>query len=93
MDKYVKEDNKVVYVGDDIDFDEENKFFECLVRFEYYQVKNKIKNEYDVYNLDGRNDGGYYKVKECVNIEVIKSKKGNNVYVGLMVWYKFKDNK
>src|SRR6476660_3226043 len=44
---------------------------------------------YDVYPLDGRNDGGYYTVKDCVTIDVLPCTPGNNVYVGFMVWSNF----
>src|SRR5690606_24429743 len=37
---------------------------------------------YDVYPLDGRHDGGYYTVKDCVTIDVLPRTPGNNVYVG-----------
>src|SRR6516225_9954981 len=36
--------------------------------------------------LDGRHDGGYYTVKDCVTIDVLPHTPGNNVYVGFMVW-------
>jgi len=39
--------------------------------------------------LDGRHDGGYYTVKDCVTIDVLPRKPGNNVYVGFMVWSNF----
>src|SRR6266536_287849 len=44
---------------------------------------------YDVYPLDGRHDGGYYTVKDCVTIVVLPRTPGNNVYVGFMVWSNF----
>src|SRR5207244_972492 len=44
---------------------------------------------YDVYPLDGRHDGGYYTVKDCVTIDVLPRTPGNNVYVGFMVWSNF----
>src|SRR5258708_24112328 len=34
---------------------------------------------YDVYPLDGRHDGGYYTVKDCVTIDVLPRTPGNNV--------------
>src|SRR5207244_2744147 len=43
----------------------------------------------DVYPLDGRHDGGYYTVKDCVTIDVLPRTPGNNVYVGFMVWSNF----
>src|SRR5206468_10109217 len=42
-----------------------------------------------VYPLDGRHDGGYYTVKDCVTIDVLPRTPGNNVYVGFMVWSNF----
>src|SRR5207302_2281186 len=43
----------------------------------------------DLYPLDGRHDGGYYTVKDCVTIDVLPRTPGNNVYVGIMVWSNF----
>src|SRR5262249_60483964 len=40
-------------------------------------------------DLDGRHDGGYYTVKDCVTIDVLPRTPGNNVYVGFMVWSNF----
>src|SRR5436853_6934236 len=40
-------------------------------------------------SLDGRHDGGYYTVKDCVTIDVLPRTPGNNVYVGFMVWSNF----
>src|SRR5690554_2579842 len=48
-----------------------------------------LPTAYDVYPLDGRHDGGYYTVKDCVTIEVLPPTPGNNVYVGCMVWSNF----
>src|SRR5207244_12990992 len=42
-----------------------------------------------IYPLDGRHDGGYYTVKDCVTIDVLPRTPGNNVYVGFMVWSNF----
>src|SRR5215813_6230722 len=39
--------------------------------------------------LDGRHDGGYYPVKDCVTIDVLPRTPGNHVYVGFMVWSNF----
>src|SRR5437773_1030452 len=47
------------------------------------------KKNYDVYPLDGRHDGGYYTVKDCVTIDVLPRTPGHNVYVGFMVWSNF----
>src|SRR5699024_2206277 len=40
----------------------------------------------DVYPLDGRQDGGYYTVKDCVTIDVVTRTTRNNVFVAFMVW-------
>src|SRR5438132_3318173 len=73
-------------VGADIAFDADPKFFACLVRFESSSVPTTLPTAYDVYPLDGRHDGGYYTVKDCVTIDVLPRTPGNNVYVGFMVW-------
>src|SRR5205807_2016751 len=61
----------------------------CLVRFESSSVPTTLPTAYDVYPLDGRHDGGYYTVKDCVTIDVLPRTPGNNVYVGFMVWSNF----
>src|SRR5437867_3287070 len=63
-------------------FDADPKFFACLVRFESSSVPTTLPTAYDVYPLDGRHDGGYYTVKDCVTIDVLPRTPGNNVYVG-----------
>src|SRR5207245_1865723 len=75
--------------GDDIAFDAVPIFFSCLVRFESSSVPTTLPTAYDVYPLDGRHDGGYYTVKDCVTIDVLPRTPGNNVYVGFMVWSNF----
>src|SRR5690606_20675531 len=52
-------------------FDAAPKFFACLVRFESSSVPTTLPTAYDVYPLDGRHDGGYYTVKDCVTIDVL----------------------
>src|SRR5207249_7414986 len=52
-------------------------------------VPTTLPTAYDVYPLDGRHDGGYYTVKDCVTIDVLPRTPGNNVYVGFMVWSNF----
>src|SRR5205807_1570138 len=79
----------IVSVGADIAFDADPKFFACLVRFESSSVPTTLPTAYDVYPLDGRHDGGYYTVKDCVTIDVLPRTPGNNVYVGFMVWSNF----
>src|SRR5207244_12474512 len=76
-----------------IAFDADPKFFACLVRFESSSVPTTLPTAYDVYPLDGRHDGGYYTVKECVTIDVLPGTPGNNVFVGFMVWSIFTANK
>src|SRR5947209_657373 len=89
MDTSVNDANQVVSVGADIAFDAVPKFFACLVRFESSSVPTTLPTAYDVYPLDGRHDGGYYTVKDCVTIDVLPRTPGNNVYVGFMVWSNF----
>src|SRR2546423_12975297 len=62
--------NQVVSVGADIAFDAEPKFFACLVRFEYSSVPATLPTGCDVYPLDGRRDGGYYTVNDCLSVAV-----------------------
>src|SRR5206468_12425492 len=71
MDTSVNAANQVVSVGADIAFDADPKFFVCLVRFESSSVPTTLPTAYDVYPLDGRHDGGYYTVKDCVTIDVL----------------------
>ena len=52
-------------------------------------VPTALPTVYDVYPLDGRHDGGYYSVKDCVTIDVLPRTPGNKVYVGFMVWSNF----
>src|SRR5437879_9472021 len=61
----------------------------CRSRFESSSVPTTLPTAYDVYPLDGRHDGGYYTVKDCVTIDVLPRTPGNNVYVGFMVWSNF----
>src|SRR5262245_25039276 len=70
-------------------FDAVPNFFACLVLFESSSVPTTLPTAYDVYPLDGRHDGGYYTVKDCVTIDVLPRTPGNNVYVGFMVWSNF----
>src|SRR5437762_1020866 len=89
METSVKAANQVVCVGADIAFDADPKFFACLVRCESSSVPTTLPTAYDVYPLDGRHDGGYYTVKYCVTIDVPRRRRGNNGYVGFMVWSNF----
>src|SRR5437660_8394640 len=63
--------NRSSDLGADIAFDADPKFFACLVRFESSSVPTTLPTAYDVYPLDGRHDGGYYTVKDCVTIDVL----------------------
>src|SRR5438045_653000 len=72
-----------------LDFVSDPNFFAFLVRFESSSVPTTLPTAYDVYPLDGRHDGGYYTVKDCVTIDVLPRTPGNNVYVGFMVWSNF----
>src|SRR5207248_2090945 len=59
------------------------------VLYKSSSVPTTLPTAYDVYPLDGRHDGGYYTVKDCVTIDVLPRTPGNNVYVGFMVWSNF----
>src|SRR5262249_37525896 len=72
-----------VSVGADIAFDADPKFFACLVRFESSSVPTTLPTAYDVYPLDGRHDGGYYTVKDCVTIDVLPRTPGMQQLNGL----------
>src|SRR5699024_9468975 len=74
----------VVSVGANIAFDTDPKFLACLVRFESSSVLTTLPTACDVYPLDGRHDGGYYTVKDCVNIDVLARPSVNNAYDGFM---------
>src|SRR5260221_473891 len=87
IEKKVNAANQVVSVGADIAFDADPKFFACLVRFESSSVPTTLPTAYDVYPLDGRHDGGYYTVKDCVTIDVVPRTPGNNVYVGFIFFF------
>src|SRR5262249_1195277 len=63
--------------------------FVFLYRFASSSVPTTLSNAYDFYPLDGRHDGCYYTVKDCVTIDVLPRTPGNNVYVGFMVWSNF----
>src|SRR5258706_15221856 len=54
--------NEVVFVGADIAFDPDPKFFACLVRFESSSVVTTFPTPYHVYPLLVRPDGGYFPV-------------------------------
>src|SRR5205814_160624 len=89
MHTSVNSANQLASVVADIAFDADHQFFACLVRFESSSVPTTLPTAYDVYPLDGRHDGGYYTVKDCVTIDVLPRTPGNNVYVGFMVWSNF----
>src|SRR5699024_1300621 len=85
----VNASNQIVSVRAEIAFDAEHKVVACLVRCESSSVPTTLPTAYVVYPLDGRHDGGYYTVKDCVTIDVLPRTPGNNVYVGFMVWSNF----
>src|SRR5699024_12684267 len=89
FDTSVAAADQFVSVGADIAFDADTTFFASLVRFECSSVPTTPPTAYDVYPLDGRQDGDYYTVKDCVTIDVLPRTPGNNVYVGFMVWSNF----
>src|SRR2546429_5024303 len=89
MYTFVNAANQVVSFGADFAFSAVPKFFALLVCFEFSSVPTTLPTAYDVYPLDGRHDGGYYTVKDCVTIDVLPRTPGNNVYVGFMVWSNF----
>src|SRR5699024_3543019 len=68
MDTSFHASNHVVSFSADISFDSYPKFFSCLFRFVSSSVPTTLPTAYDVYPLDGRHDGGYYTVKDCVTI-------------------------
>src|SRR5205807_6719640 len=57
--------------------DADPKFFACLVRFESSSVPTTLPTAYDVYPLDGRHDGVYYTVKDCVTIDFLPGMAGS----------------
>src|SRR5207253_9819541 len=71
--------------------------FLCLVSFFFFfsscYVPHLVLHSFPTRRssdlLDGRHDGGYYTVKDCVTIDVLPRTPGNNVYVGFMVWSNF----
>src|SRR5262245_42580038 len=93
MDTSVNAANQVVSVGADISFVAEPTSCPCLVLSDCSSVPIPPPSAYDVYPLDGPHDGGDYTVKDCVTIDVRPRTPGNNVYVGLMVWYNFAASK
>src|SRR5688500_19175962 len=93
MDTSVNAANQDVCVGADSAFDADPKFFPCLVRFESSSVLTTLPTAYDAYPLDGRLDGGYYTVKDCVTIDALPRTPGQNAHVGFMVWSNFRATK
>src|SRR5437588_3789257 len=93
MDTSVNAANQVVSVGADIAFDADPKFFACLVRFESSSVPTTLPTAYDVYPLDGRHDGGYYTVKDCVRSEERFSRNAETDLVCRLLLEKKKKNK
>src|SRR5436309_177714 len=89
FDTSVNAANQVFSVCADIAFDAYPKFFACLVLFESSSVPTSHPTPYNVYPLDGRHDGDYYTIKDCVTIDDLPRTPRNNVYVGFMVWSNF----
>src|SRR5207247_7322683 len=71
MDTSVNAANQVGFVGADIAFDADTKFFACLVRFESSWVPTSLPNAYDVFSLAGRPAGGYCFVKDCFAFDLL----------------------
>src|SRR5205823_15030265 len=93
MDTSVNAANQVVSVGADIAFDADPKFFACLVRFESSSVPTTLPTAYDVYLLDGRHDGGYYTVTDCVTIDVLRSEERRVGKEGISLWRRCTEKK
>ena len=66
---------------------------EAVPSFVSYSLPTTLQSANDVYPLDGRKDGGYYTVKDCLTIYVIPRTTCNIVYVGFMVCSKFNATK
>src|SRR5690625_4474326 len=62
MDTSVNAANQVVSVGADIAFDDDPKFFACLVRFESSSVPTSLPSAYFVYPFDGSTVVIYFNV-------------------------------
>src|SRR5260221_720532 len=67
----------------------EYKSLAGLLLIETSSVPTTLPTAYDVYPLDGRHDGGYYTVKDCVTIDVLPCMPDNNVCVGFMCVSRF----
>src|SRR5437879_6080061 len=72
MDTSVNAAIQVVSVGADIAFDADPKYFACLVRDESSSVPTTLPTACDFYPLDGRHGGGYYTVKGCVSMYLLR---------------------
>src|SRR5260370_34762776 len=86
MDTSVNAANRDGSVGAGLAFDADPHFFACLVRFESSSVPTTLPTAYDVYPLDGRHDGGYYTVQDCVTTDVLPRTPRNHDYGGFMAW-------
>src|SRR6476646_9620997 len=64
-------------------------FLHCLQMDTSVNAANQVVSVGADIAFDGRDDGGYYAVKDCVSIDVLRRTPGNNVYVGVMVWSNF----
>src|SRR5262249_54770900 len=89
MDTSVNAANQVFSLRAVILFGADPKFFAGLVLFESSAVPISLSTAYDVHPLDGRHDGGYYRVNDCVAMDMLRRTPGNNFYVGVLVWSNF----
>src|SRR5690625_5459804 len=64
MDTSVNAANQIVSVGADIAFDDDPKFFACLVRFEFSLVSTTLPNTYDVFPIYISYDGDFYTLND-----------------------------
>src|SRR5690625_4798880 len=74
-------------------YDDGPKFFACLIRFESAPVLTTVLSDDAAYLLDGRHDGGYRAVNDCVTIDVRPRSPGNNDYLCFLVWSNFTASK
>src|SRR5205085_2381225 len=89
MDTSVNAAKQALFGGADIAFYPDLKYWIVLVSFQCSSVLTTLLTARELDLLDGRHDGGYYTVKDCVTIDVLPRTPGNNVYVGFMVWSNF----
>src|SRR5260370_448897 len=68
MDTSVNAANQVVFVGADIAFDADPKFFAFFVRFASSSFPTTLPTAFHVYPFDGPPHAAYYTAKHCVTI-------------------------